>query len=61
MKAFGLVDKFLKGLPFKQDNVRGVLKKKGYQNWWETVAEKINKKTARQKAKQEILKEFNEF
>ena len=54
MKAFGISDKFLKGRPFKQDHVRGRLKKEGRQNWWEEIAENINKTASRMKAKLKI-------
>ena len=59
MKAFGIADKFLKGRRFKQDHVKGRLKKEGYQNWWEEFAEEVNKTAARQKAKKQIKKDLD--
>lgn len=61
MKAFGLSDKFYKGKGHKQDNIKGPLKKLGYQNWWEEVAEGIDKTAERLKVKRKIKKDLNEL
>ena len=60
MKAYGVSDKFYKGGGSKTDNVKGPVKKRGLQNWWEEAAEGVVKKSARQKAKIQIRKDVSE-
>ena len=56
MKPYGINKKFCK-FKSKQDHIKGPLKKKGYQNWWEEIAENVNKTTERMNVKK-LLKNF---
>lgn len=55
MKPYGINNKFSK-FKSKTDNIKGPLKKKGYQNWWEEIAEGVDKTAERMKIKKFLRK-----